>query len=198
MPRKARSPVAAFRKLLLGALVLVVLGIAGLFLFGKAGQRTQEKPTRAEDAGGPKGTTLIGEDFDYTFTDGARPVFHIKGESIKADREGTLFLDRVAVTLWDRQGRIFHVESKNASFNRESNEGVLQGSVVLRGPNDLDLRTAQLNLQDKGDTVTSDVPVEIHYGGKYIAHSGKMNVDISGEEYTLLAGARLESVAGTA
>src|SRR5206468_12670115 len=100
-------------------------------------------------------------------------------------------------TLWDRQGRIFHVESKNASFNRESNEGVLQGNVVLRGPNDLELRTAQLNLQDKGDTVTSDVPVEIHYGGKYIAHSGKMNVDISGEEYTLLAGARVESVPGT-
>jgi LPS export ABC transporter protein LptC/lipopolysaccharide transport protein LptA len=197
MPRKARSPVAAFRKLLLAVLVLVVLGIAGLFLFGKAGQRTQEKPTRAEDAGGPKGTTLIGEDFDYTFTDGARPVFHIKGESIKADREGTLFLDRVAVTLWDRQGRIFHVESRNASFNRESNEGVLQGNVVLRGPNDLELRTAQLNLQDKGDTVVSDVPVEIHYASKYIAHAGKMNVDISGEEYTLQAGARVESVPGT-
>jgi lipopolysaccharide export system protein LptA len=196
MARKARSPVAAFRKLLLAALVLVVLGIAGLFMFGKAGQRTQEKPTRADDAGGPKGTTLIGEDFDYTFTDGARPVFHIKGESIKADREGTLFLDRVAVTLWDRQGRIFHVESKNASFNRESNEGQLQGNVVLRGPNDLELRTALLTLQDKGDTVVSDVPVEIHYGAKYIAHAARMNVDISGEEYILQGGARVESIPG--
>jgi lipopolysaccharide transport protein LptA/LPS export ABC transporter protein LptC len=195
-PRKARSPVAAFRKLLLAVLVLVVAGIAGLFLFGKAGQRTQEKPTRAEGAGGPKGTTLIGEDFDYTFTDGARPVFHIKGESIKADREGTLFLDRVAVTLWDRQGRIFHVESKNASFNRESNEGQLQGNVVLRGPNELELRTALLNLKDKGDTVVSEVPVEIHYGGKYIAHAGQMNVDISGEEYTLQGGARVDSIPG--
>jgi LPS export ABC transporter protein LptC/lipopolysaccharide transport protein LptA len=196
MARKARSPVAALRKLLLVVLVLVLAGVGGLFLFGRAGQHT-EKPTRAEGAGGPKGTTLIGEDFDYTFTDGARPVFHIKGESIKADHEGTLFLDRVAITLWDRQGRIFHVESKNASFNRESNEGLLQGDVVLRGPNELELRTAQLNLQDKGDTVTSDVPVEIHYAGKYIAHAGKMNVDISGEEYTLQAGARIDSVPGT-
>ena len=135
--------------------MLLVVGVVGLFMFGKAGQR-RDKPTTAEDAGGPKGMTLIGEDFDYTFTDGARPVFHIKGESIKADREGTIYLDRVGVTLWDRQGRIFHLESRKASFNRESNEGQLQGNVVVRGPNELELRTARLNLQQKGDVVISD------------------------------------------
>ena len=109
--RKARSPLAGIRKLLLAALVLLVLGIAGLFLFGKAGQR-REKPAHEneEDTRAAKGMTLIGEDFDYTFSEGARPIFHIKGVSIKADREGTIFLDRVAVTLWDRQGRVFHVE----------------------------------------------------------------------------------------
>jgi lipopolysaccharide transport protein LptA/LPS export ABC transporter protein LptC len=194
MARKARSPVALFRKLLLVALVLVVVGIVGLFMFGKAGQR-RDQPTR-EDAGGPKGMTLIGEDFDYTFTDGARPVFHIKGESIKADREGTIYLDRVAVTLWDRRGRIFHVESHKASFNRTSNEGQLQGNVVLRGPDELELHTARLNLQQKGDVVVSEVPVEIHYGGKYIAHAGRLDVDIPGEVYTLRGGARVDSLPG--
>jgi lipopolysaccharide transport protein LptA/LPS export ABC transporter protein LptC len=197
MARKARSPVALFRKLVLAVLVLVVLGIAGLFMFGKAGQR-REKPARAEEAGGPKGMTLIGEDFDYTFTDGARPVFHIKGESIKADREGLIYLDRVAVTLWDRQGRIFHVESRNATFSRESNEGKLQGNVVLRGPDELELHTARLDLQEKGDVVVSDVPVEIHYGGKYIAHASRMNVNLPGEVYALQGGTRVESVPGVA
>ncbi len=197
MPRKARSPLAGIRKLLLAVLVLLLAGIAGLFLFGKAGQR-REKPARqdAEDARGAKGMTLIGEDFDYTFTQGARPIFHIKGMSIKADREGTIYLDRVAVTLWDRQGRVFHVESRKASFNREANEGQLQGNVVLRGPEQLELHTALLNLQQKGDVVVSDVPVEIHYGGKYIAHAGKMTVDIPGENYALQGGARVESVPG--
>ena len=197
MARKARSPLAGLRKLLLAVLVLLVLGIAGLFLFGKAGQR-REKPARedAEDARGAKGMTLIGEDFDYTFTEGSRPIFHIKGVSIKADREGTIFLDRVAVTLWDRQGRIFHMESRKASFNREANEGQLQGNVVLRGPEELELHTARLNLQQKGDVVVSDVPVEIHYGGKYIAHAGRMEVDIPGENYALQGGARVESVPG--
>ncbi|MEO6191651.1 MAG: LPS export ABC transporter periplasmic protein LptC [Thermoanaerobaculia bacterium] len=195
MARKARSYVSLFRKLLLLALVLLVVGVVGLFMFGKAGQR-RDKPATAEETGGSKGMTLIGEDFDYTFTDGSRPVFHIKGESIKADREGTIYLDRVGVTLWDRQGRIFHLESRKASFNRESNEGQLQGNVVVRGPNELELRTARLNLQQKGDVVQSETPVEINYGGKYIAHAGRLNIDIPGEVYTLRQGARIDSVPG--
>jgi lipopolysaccharide transport protein LptA/LPS export ABC transporter protein LptC len=197
MPRKARSPLAGLRKLLLAGLVLLLAAIGGLFLFGKAGQR-REKPERQdeEEARGAKGMTLIGEDFDYTFTEGARPIFHIKGVSIKADREGTIYLDRVAVTLWDRQGRIFHMESRKASFNRESNEGQLQGNVVLRGPQELELHTARLDLQQKGDVVVSDVPVEIHYAGKYVAHAGRMKVNIPGENYTLQGGARVESVPG--
>jgi LPS export ABC transporter protein LptC/lipopolysaccharide transport protein LptA len=195
MARKARSSVALFRKLLLAALVLLVVGIVGLFMFGKAGQR-RETPAKAEEADGAKGMTLIGEDFDYTFTDGSRPVFHIKGESIKADREGTIYLDRVGVTLWDRQGRIFHLESRKASFNRESNEGQLQGNVVVRGPNELELRTARLNLQEKGDVVASETPVEINYGGKYVAHAGRLNVNIPGEVYTLQGGARIDSIPG--
>jgi lipopolysaccharide transport protein LptA/LPS export ABC transporter protein LptC len=193
MARKARSPLAGFRTLLLVALVVIIAVIAGLFLFGKAGMH-KEKPTPAKETEASKGLTLLGEDFDYTFSEGARSIFHIKGESVKADREGTIYLDRVAVTLWDRQGRVFHVESHNASFNRESNEGELIGDVVLRGPDGLELHTATLNLKEKGNEVTSDVPVEIHYGGKYIAHAGSLDVDLAGEEYTLKGGARVESI----
>lgn len=195
MVRKARSSVAGFRKLLLAALVLCVLAIAALFLFGRAGLNRDRQPP-SKETGDTKGLTLIGEDFDYTFTEGSRPIFHIKGESVKADREGTVYLDRVAVTLWDKQGRLFHVESKNASFNRESNEGQLNGNVVLKGPDGLELHSAQLKLQDKGNEVVSETPVEIHYGDKYIAHAASLDVNINGEVYTLMGGTRVESLPG--
>jgi lipopolysaccharide transport protein LptA/LPS export ABC transporter protein LptC len=195
MARKARSNVAGFRKLLLAALVLCLAALVGLFLFGRAGKQ-RERPSKEQETADTKGLSLIGEDFDYTFTEGPRPIFHIKGSSVKADREGTIYLDRVAMTLWDKQGRIFHMESRTGTFNRESNEGQMQGNVVLRGPDGLELRSAQVALQQKGNQVVSEVPVEIRYGDKYVAHAGRMDVDINAEVYTLQKGSRVESLPG--
>lgn len=197
MARKARSPVAGFRKLLLAALVLLALAVAGLFLFGRAGLKREAPSHEAETKAG-KGMTLIGEDFDYTFTEGKRPIFHIRGESVKADREGTLFLDGVALTLYDREGQVYHVESRKASFNREQNEGALQGNVLLKGPANLELRTARLDLKQKGNRVVSRGAAEIRYGGKYIVHAGKLQFDLPDEVYVLQEGAKVESLPGAA
>src|SRR6185295_14202446 len=197
MTRKAKSPIAGLRKVLLAALVVCVLGVAGLFLFGRAGLHREAQP-RGGEPKGSKGMTLIGEDFDYTFTEGKRPIFHIRGESVKADKEGTLFLDGVAVTLYDREGQVYHVESRKASFNRDSNEGVLQGEVLLKGPDHLELRTARLDLRQKGDRVISKGAVEIRYGGKYVVHAGRLQFDLPQEEYVLQEGAKVETIPGAA
>jgi LPS export ABC transporter protein LptC/lipopolysaccharide transport protein LptA len=177
------------------ALVLAVLAVVGLFLFGKAGLNRNQPQEDAQAKGG-KNLTLIGEDFDYTFTEGERPIFHIRGESVKADKEGILYLDGVGLTMYDEQGRVFHVESKKASFNRESNEGALQGQVVLKGPDNLELRTARLDLKQKGERVISHGPAEIRYGGKYVAHAGKLQIDLPTEEYLFQGGAKIESLPG--
>lgn len=195
MVRKARSNIVLFRRLLLVALVFSILAVAGLFLFGKAGLN-RNRPQEEEQARGGKNLTLIGEDFDYTFTEGERPIFHIRGESVKADKEGTLYLEGVGLTMYDEQGRVFHVESRKASFNRDSNEGALQGQVVLKGPDNLELHTARLDLKQKGERVLSRGPAEIRYGGKYVAHAGKLQIDIPTEQYLLQGGARIESLPG--
>jgi lipopolysaccharide transport protein LptA/LPS export ABC transporter protein LptC len=195
MARRSRSPVTGIRKLLLAALVLIVLAVAGLFLFGKAGLHRQ-KPQEDRTARGGKGMTLVGEDFDYTFTEGERAIFHIKGDSIKADREGTLYLEGVAVTLYDRDGHVFHLESRRAAFNRQSNEGQLQGDVLLKGPEELELRTARLDLRQKGNQVVSEGAAEIRFGGKYVAHAGRLQFDIPEEVYVLQQGTRVESLPG--
>jgi len=197
MARRAKSPVAGLRKLLLAALALCVLAVVGLFLFGRAGLR-REAPRREAETKAGKGMTLIGEDFDYTFTERERPIFHIRGESVKADREGTLYLDGVGLTLYDRQGQVYHVESRKASFNRESNEGTLQGDVFLKGPAQLELRTGRLDLLQKGERVVSRGAVEIHYGGKYVVHAGRLQLDLPDEVYVLQQGTKVESLPGAA
>lgn len=193
----ARSNVTRLRTLLLIAMILVVGGLAGLFLFGKAGQQAIRKPLDENDPTQAKeGTALLGEDFDYTFTERERPVFRIRGDSIRADQGGTIFLDGVGMTLYDEEGRDYHVESKEASFNREANEGKLQGDVILKGPSGLMLRTNQLHISEKGRVLIAPKDVTLRYADQYLARAEKMRVNLNDEMYVLAGNTRVESLPG--
>src|SRR4051794_18381837 len=176
MPIKPRrGSVTGLRILLLLVLIAVVGGVAGLLYFGSSGKPKRraagDEMTKVE-----KGTTLIGQDFVYTYTQGERPVFRIRGDSIRADKENTVFLDKVAVTIYDRQGRPFEVESREASFKRATNEGSLRGNVRLRGPGDLQLRTQALDLLEQGRTMVTERPAEINFAGEYLAWGQQLTV----------------------
>jgi LPS export ABC transporter protein LptC/lipopolysaccharide transport protein LptA len=198
MARKPRTFVSTFRKLLLLALVLTVVAVAGLFWFGRAGQQQPRRAVEEEEARQARqGTTLIGEDFDYTFTEREKPIFRIRGESVRADAKGVVYLNEVGVTIYDKQGRPYHVESRKASFHRETNQGLLQGNVFLRGPDGLELRTARLDLKRKGQLLVAPrEPVEIRYGGKYIVTSSRLEVDLPQDTYVLQGGVRVRTVPG--
>ena len=191
------STISRLRTVLLLAFVLAVAAIGGLFMFGQAGKSTGPRAPEEADTEAGEGTTFIGDDFDYTFTEREKPVFRIRGDSIRADRQETIFLDGVAVTFYDDQGQPFHIESKEASFNRTSNEGRLQGRVVLKGPSGLELRTAVLQIRDKGQTLFCPRPVELRYAGRYIVNGQRMKVEVENEVFILQGQARVNSVPGT-
>src|SRR5687767_8689471 len=193
----ARTNISRLRYLLLVVMVLLIGGLAGLFVFGRMGKdpiRRQSEEGEASKAG--EGTALIGEDFDYTFTERERPIFRIRGDSIRADQGGTIFLDGVGLTLYDEVGRAYHVESKQASFNRESNEGRLQGNVILKGPDGLTLRTAQLHINEKGRVLVSPKPVVMRYAEMYVAKADKMRVNLNEEMFVLAGHSRVDSLPG--
>ena len=177
MARPAGTFVSTLRKLVLLALAVILLVVGGLFLFGRAGRK--QGPPRYEPTESPAGpgVTLIGEDFDYTFTEREKPIFRIRGESVRADTSDTVYLDGVGLTVYDEQGRPFHVESKRASFSRATNEGQLAGAVLLRGPGNLELKTEKLDLKNRGKVIVTEGGVEIHYGGLYVARAERMRVD---------------------
>ncbi len=194
----ARRPnIARLRKLLLLAMILVVVAVGGLFMFGQMGQkdmRRQVEEGEASEAG--EGTALIGEDFDYTFTEREKPLFRIRGASIRANQAGTVFLDDVGVTLYDEQGRAYHVESREASFSRESNEGKLQGNVILKGPQGLQLRTSQLHINEKGRVLVSPKPVVMRYADLYVARAQNLRVNLNDEMFILAGDTRVDSLPG--
>lgn len=189
-----RPPIAALRKLLLAAILLLVTAVGGLFLFGRAGQKPVRPPEDAEEAQTEAGSVLIGEDFDHTFTEGKRPIFRIRGESIRADQKQTIYLQGVAVTLYDEEGRPYHIESRRASFSPVRNEGRLQGEVVLKGPGGLELRTPQLQIREKGRMLVAPALSEIRYGTLYKARSQKIWVHLPEEVFVMAGKVRVESL----
>jgi LPS export ABC transporter protein LptC/lipopolysaccharide transport protein LptA len=191
------TTIRRLRTLLLLALVVTVLAVAGLFMFGRAGKPSKSQPMESGDTEAGEGVTLIGEDFDYTFTERERPIFRIRGDSIRADRNDTLFLDKVGVTFYDENHQPYHVESKEASFNRANNEGLLRGNVLLRGPSNLELRTAQLQIRENGQELIMPKPVELRYAGAYIITGKRMRVDLEDEVFILNGDTRINSVPGT-
>jgi lipopolysaccharide transport protein LptA/LPS export ABC transporter protein LptC len=196
MPIRRRPPLNWLRRTLLAALVLLVGALGALFWFGRAGQRPP-RPAASEVASQAGGeVTLVGEGFDYTLTEEERPIFRIRGESIRADRQDTLYLDGVGLTVYDPQGRPYQVESREASFSRTSNEGRLRGSVHLKGPSDLELRASVLQLRDRGKVLISPRPVWIGFAGTYAARAQRLRVYIPEEIYVLEGKVEVRSVEG--
>lgn len=197
MANRVVSSIARLRKLLLLALVVCVVGVTALFIFGRTGKQTAVRTSFDDEASqAGEGTTLIGQDFDYTFTDREKPIFRIRGASIRAARDETIFLDDVGVTLYDEQGRPFHVESRQAAFNRVKNEGHLQGNVVLKGPENLEIRTSRLQLRDQGATLYAPRAVEIRYGGRYVARGARARVFMPEDLYVMAGNVSVDSVPG--
>lgn len=196
MARRMHAPVARFRRLLLLVLGLIVVGLAGLFLFGRAGRQAMRPVDEDEVSTAGEDVALIGEDFDYTYTEGERPLFRIRGASIRADRAETIYLDQVGLTLYDERGEPYHVESREASFSQLTNEGRLRGDVVLKGPEGLELRTPVLLLRDKGDLLVSTQPVQIRYGDRFVAAAKRLRVHRPQELFVLQGEVSIRSLPG--
>ncbi len=196
MPIRPRPPLTWLRRALLAVLALLVLGLGALFWFGRAGQRPAREPVSEEVSRAGGEVTLIGDDFDYTLTEEERPIFRIRGDSIRADREETLYLDGVGLTVYDAQGRPYQVESKEASFSRVRNEGRLRGNVRLKGPSGLTLRAGVLQLREKGQVLISPRPVWIGFANAYLGRAQRMRVQIAEEIFILEGNVEVHSIDG--
>src|SRR5437660_472261 len=107
---KTRRTVTRFRVVLMLTLLAAVGAVLALYLFGAAGAA---RPKRARSEAPPfeEGTRLVGKDFDYTFSQGDKAVFRVRGNSVRVDKDDTVYLETVGLTLFDKEGRQFDAES---------------------------------------------------------------------------------------
>lgn len=193
MPRPARRrTLTRFRVVLMLALAGAVGGVVALYLFGSAGA---PRPRRAA-ANLPEieeGTRMVGKDFDYTFSQGEKAVFRVRGNSIRVEKNDTVYLENVGLTLYDKEGRHFEAESEEASINRTTNEGRLWGDVTIKGPSQLEIHSNQLLIQSKGNLLVTPGVARVLYAGKYFARCDSLQAWLPDEVYSMVGNVRIET-----
>jgi lipopolysaccharide transport protein LptA len=193
MPRpKARRTVTRFRVLLMLSLLGAVAVVGGLYMFGAAGAMRPGR-ARGDAPQFEQGTRMIGKDFDYTFSQGERTIFRVRGDSIRVDKEDTVFLENVGITLFDKEGRQFDAESDHGSINRNTNEGQLWGDVSIKGPSHLEIYSNQLLIQEKGNLLVTPRLARILYAGRYFARCDSLQAWLPDEIYSMIGNVRVET-----
>ncbi len=187
-----RRTLTRFRVLLMLSLLAAVAIVVVLYMFGRAGAN---RPHRASsDAPAfEEGTRMIGKDFDYTFTQGEKSVFRVVGNSVRVDKNDTVFLEDVSITLYDKEGRRFDAESDHGSINRSTNEGMLWGDVSMKGPSQLEIYSAQLLIQQKGNLLVTPRVARVLYAGKYFGRCDSLQAWLPDQIYSMVGNVRIET-----
>jgi lipopolysaccharide transport protein LptA len=152
------------RRLLLGLLVLLVAGIAALYVVGRM---ARVRPA-ATDPLGPLdrgGDTQVGEGFDHTVSHEGKPLFRIRGLRDRRDREGNLHVEQVLITLFRRDGSRYEMAADHGTYSLEQREARLQGAVRLEGADGFSMEGEVLELLHAGTTLQSQGAVRFRYGG---------------------------------
>lgn len=176
-------PIAGLRRLLLGLFVLGILVVTVLLVVRRA-----DDPLSGRAPGAPSGLdepgdiTLVGEGFEFTQSEGERPIFHIRGESIKVRRAQVVMLEDVGLTLYDDQGRAYRVAAREASYDQSNQDATLNGDLRMTGPDDMLLLADGMRLANEGRQAQTVGPVELFWGGQVHATAerfiGRLAVDI--------------------
>ncbi|MCP4653899.1 MAG: LPS export ABC transporter periplasmic protein LptC [bacterium] len=193
---RARSPFLWLRRALLACGVLA-LGAIGLMLaayrFGST--RGDDAERRAVNTGDK---IFIGQDFDYTQTSEGKPVFRIRAERSRQERDDTAHLEAVVLDIFHEDGETYTVTSDRATFNEHSWQAQLEGHVVVRGWSRLEIETRALELRQEGQVLVSSGAVEFRYPPDFAGRASSLHVDRRTNTIALGGGVHIHSVPGAA
>jgi lipopolysaccharide export system protein LptA len=181
------------RYLLLAALGISIAGIAGLYLFGRAGR---EPPAVEGSGGADPGVALAGEGFDYTLTQGDTKIFRIRGDQIRSDRNDNVELEGVALTFYAEGGKEYNLHGKGAVYNRQTHNAHIEGPVKLSGPGGVALETAALSLDRGGRQLLSNAPVTFRVGEQLHGKARELRAMLPREIFMLVGGVEVNSAGG--
>src|SRR4030067_670147 len=186
-----RPPFARLRRALLVVFLLLIGGLVTLYLFGR--QRPSDEAPAVEQLLTKEGVTTSGEGFEFTQELEGRPVFRLEGERFQVDQEDRVTLEGVHLALFREDGGAYQIASRWAVYQRDRRAARLSGNVLLAGPRDLRLETAELELAEGGQRLASTGPVRFASGDDLVGNALGLEVDLERELYILRGDVRIES-----
>lgn len=189
--------VRRLRRLLLGLLAALVVGLIGLYLFGRSGGEVRPRTASEEEEEGPAGeATVVGEGFDYSLEQGGETRFRIRGASYQVDRDDKVHLEQMGLTLFAEGGETYEVESRQAVFDPKTDQTVLDGKVRVQGPGGIQVTAPKLELMDKGQVLLSHGTVGFRYGETAQGGADRLRAELSEHLYVLVGDVRARSQEG--
>ncbi|MEE8525038.1 MAG: LPS export ABC transporter periplasmic protein LptC, partial [Thermoanaerobaculia bacterium] len=162
---RAKNPLRWVRRALLAlglASIAAVAVLLAAYRFGNAGRVDKEEVTQPTTHIDER-TVTAGEGFDYTQTTEGKRVFRIRAARSRQDRADWAFLEEVHLEIYREDGQTISVNSRRARVNQQTWAAELEGDVVIRGWENLELRARGLELLDGGQQLMSVGAVEFHY-----------------------------------
>lgn len=162
----------------LAAALVVVAGVAVLYL-ARRGGAPEPEPDPGTAALEPTGDLVtVGEGFERTFSEGDRPVFTVRGARYAVDRSGVVFLEEVEVSVYQEDGSSYEVTGAEARFDVEARQGRLTGGVRISTPTGVTASMEELWVREGGSLLESQGPdrgrVELSLGDRYEGTAGKL------------------------
>ena len=128
MKRKVRVlPTAMLRALLLGALILFVLGVLGLYLLGRSAREPVLRPLESPLDDREEPLLLAGEGFEYEVTHEGKKLFEIRADRLLSAREDSFVLQGVSLAVERDDGGRYAISSTHGEYEKESEAALLEG-----------------------------------------------------------------------
>lgn len=152
-------PLIILRWVLLGLFVVAGAAVLRIYL-----ERETEPPVPRSVADDPDSpvespdVVLAAEGFEYEVIDEGVTLFLIRSNRMVSDREDRFVLDGVLLSMEEENGDRFTISSDRAVYDLESKNATLEGSVVMSGPDGVELRGELFDLLNGGRVLESRSP----------------------------------------
>lgn len=191
-------PLILARWILLGLLLIGGAAVLRIYLAGDSEPATPRSvandPKSPVDSGD---VVLAAEGFEYEVIDEGVTLFFIRSERMVSDRQNRFVLEGVELRMEEEAGRLYVISSDRAVYDLESRDAALEGSVVMQGPDGIELSGEAFNLQRGGRILESTAaPVAYRLPGAYTGTARGVRINLHLDSLLLRGGVIIDSPPG--